>query len=126
VDRARHQETLRRFVAACASGDPAPIAGMLADDVVVFSDGGGKVPSARQPVAGADRAARMLAGLARKGAAAARVEFADVNGEAGAVLFAGDTPIAVVAIDLDGEGRIRAVFLVNNPEKLTKGIMASL
>ncbi len=113
-------------MAACASGDPAPIAGMLADDVVVFSDGGGKVPSARQPVAGADRAARMLAGLARKGAAAARVEFADVNGEAGAVLFAGDTPIAVVAIDLDGEGRIRAVFLVNNPEKLTKGIMASL
>jgi len=124
VDRARHQDMLRRFLAACASGDPSQVAGMLADDVVVFSDGGGKVPSARQPVAGADRAARLLTGLAKKGAAGARVEFADVNGEAGAVLFAGETLIGVVAIDIGGHGRIRAVFLVNNPEKLTKAIMA--
>src|SRR5438477_4379922 len=54
IDRARHQDTLRRFLEACASGDPAPLAAMLTDDVVVFSDGGGKVPSARNPVAGAD------------------------------------------------------------------------
>jgi hypothetical protein len=54
------------------------------------------------------------------------VEFGDVNGETGAVLFAGDTLISVVAIEPDGDGRIRAVFLVNNPEKLTKGIMARL
>src|SRR4030095_4469259 len=115
VDRERHQDTLRRFLEACASGDPARLATMLSDDVVVFSDGGGKVPSALQPITGPDRASRLLTGVAKKGAAGARVEFAEVNGEAGAALFAGDTLIGVVAIDLDGEGRIRAVFLVNNP-----------
>jgi RNA polymerase sigma-70 factor (ECF subfamily) len=125
VDRARHRQTLERFLQACASGDPAPLAAMLAEDVVVFSDGGGKVTSARQPIAGPDRASRLLTGLSKKGAGGARLEFADVNGEAGAVLVRGDTLIAVVAIDLDSDGRIRAVFLVNNPEKLTKGIMAS-
>jgi RNA polymerase sigma-70 factor (ECF subfamily) len=124
VDPGRHEDTLRRFLQACVSGDPSSLTAMLSDDVVVFSDGGGKVPSALNPIAGADRASRLFAGLAKKGAAGARVELAQVNGETGAVLFVGDTIFSVVAIDLDEDGRIRAVFLVNNPEKLTKGSMA--
>jgi RNA polymerase sigma-70 factor (ECF subfamily) len=123
VDRGRHQQVLRQFLESCATGDPARLAAILSERAVVFSDGGGKVPSALQPITGADRAARLLTGLARKGAAGARVEIADVNGEAGAVLLVGDTVVSVVAIDLDDQGRICAVFLVNNPEKLPRPLL---
>jgi RNA polymerase sigma-70 factor, ECF subfamily len=91
---------------------------MLADDVVVYSDGGGKVISALRPVAGRDRAARRLTGVARKGAAALRPQFAAVNGEPGLLLLAGATAVSVVTIELDRDGRIAAVFLVNNPDKI--------
>ena len=118
VDRETHRQVLTQFLESCASGDPARLAAMLSEDVTVYSDGGGKVPSARQPVSGADRAARLLTGLAKKGAAGGRVEFAEINGEPGVVLLAGAAWVSVVTIEIDGTGKIRGVFLVNNPEKL--------
>ncbi len=118
VDRVRHQQVLEQFLATCATGDPAPLTVMLSERVVVYSDGGGKVPSALQPVQGADRVARLLTGLARKGAAGGRVEFAEINGEPGAVLIAQGTPVSVISIDIGPDGLIRGVFLVNNPQKL--------
>jgi len=87
VDRSRHQQVLQQFLQACAGGDASRLAAMLSERVVVFSDGGGKVPSALRPVSGADRASRFLTGIAKKGAAGARVELADVNGQPGAVLW---------------------------------------
>jgi RNA polymerase sigma-70 factor (ECF subfamily) len=46
IDRGRHQEILRTFLVACATGDPSQVASLLGDDVVLYSDGGGKVAAA--------------------------------------------------------------------------------
>src|ERR1044071_3015349 len=54
VDRSLHQQVLQQFLQACATGDASRLAAMLSERVVVFSDGGGKVPSALRPVSGAD------------------------------------------------------------------------
>jgi hypothetical protein len=65
VDRERHAAVLRRFLNACASGDLTELVAQLKDDVIVYTDGGGKgaVPN---PIYGLDKVSRLLLGLARK------------------------------------------------------------
>ena len=120
VEPARQQQVLKEFLHTCAGGDASRLAAMLSERVVVFSDGGGKVRSALRPIGGRDRASRFLVGIANKGARDLRVEFASVNGAVGALLWLGDSIFSVIALDLDEQERIAAVFLVNNPEKLPR------
>jgi len=65
IVRERHAAVLRRFLTACASGDLTELVTQLKDDVIVYTDGGGKgaVPN---PIYGADKVSRLLLGLARK------------------------------------------------------------
>ncbi len=118
VDPERHQSVLREFLAASASGDPSRLARLLSEDVTAYTDGGGKVPAALKPIIGRDRVSRLLTGVAKKGYAAFELQFVQVNGEVGALLLAGNQPISVIAIDVDPNGLIRNVFIVNNPDKL--------
>jgi RNA polymerase sigma-70 factor (ECF subfamily) len=119
VDPARHKDALQRFLSACALGDPSHIMSMLAEDAVLYSDGGGKVAAALNPIAGADRVARFIAGLVQKGAARVDVEFVDVNGEPGALLLSETQPVSVLTIELGEDSRVTGVFIVRNPEKLS-------
>ena len=56
----------RLFVEACAGGDMRGLLSLLSEDVVFYSDGGGKAITARNPVHGPDRVTRLMLGLARK------------------------------------------------------------
>ena len=67
-------EVRERFTAAVVSGDVQGLMDLMAPDVVVLSDGGGKVRAARRPVEGADAAARLLVGIAHKAAPGLRLE----------------------------------------------------
>jgi len=123
VDRERHQDILRQFVATCATGDPAQLAAMLSQDVVVLSDGGGKAAAALNPIVGVDKASRFLTGLSRKGAGGATgVRVMDVNGEPALVLEAGETVITILTLELDAEGRIARILIVRNPDKLPSSL----
>jgi RNA polymerase sigma-70 factor (ECF subfamily) len=125
VDRERHQDILRQFVATCATGEPAQLASMLSEDVVALSDGGGKAIAAVTPVFGADKVSRLLTGLSRKGAGGATsVRVMDVNGEPALVLEAGDVVIAVLTIELDAQCRIARILIVRNPDKLPSSLPA--
>jgi RNA polymerase sigma-70 factor, ECF subfamily len=117
VDRARHQKLLEQFLAACATGDSASFTGLLSEDVVLYSDGGGKASAALNPIYGAERVVKFLVGIARKGRTDYRVKFADVNGEPGAVLVAPDGARMVITIDLTGD-LLSGVFFIVNPEKI--------
>jgi RNA polymerase sigma-70 factor (ECF subfamily) len=121
VNPDRQQVVLRQFLDACASGDPATLLPLLTDDAVFYSDGGGKVPAAINPIYGPDRIARFFEGLHKKGLALTlRPKFVEVNGEAGAVLMEGPQPYCVVSIELNEAGLVRRIFFINNPEKLTR------
>jgi RNA polymerase sigma-70 factor, ECF subfamily len=117
VDRARHQKLLEQFLAACATGDSASFTGLLSEDVVLYSDGGGKASAALNPIYGAERVVKFLVGIARKGPTDYRLNFADVNGEPGAVLIAPDGARMVIAIDLVGD-LLSGIFFMVNPEKI--------
>lgn len=118
VDRARHQKMLEEFLTACATGDASELTHLLAEDVELYADGGGKVLSAINPLYGPDHVARFLIGVARKGAAASRVQFAAVNGEPGVLLTEPSGILTVVTIELDTDGRLSRLFFMRNPEKL--------
>jgi len=107
------------FKAAIASGDPQGLVQILAKDAVLYSDGGGKRAAALNPIRGADKILRFLAGIARKNPAFAAFAArpATVNGLAGFVLRENDGSVDTMAID-HRDGRIVAIYLTRNPEKL--------
>lgn len=105
-------------MAACRAGDVKAVEQMLTEGVEVYSDGGGKVSAARVVVLGRDRAARFLAGVFRKKRADCEMYATAVNGEPGVVFTAGGAVIQVVALCL--EGGVRAVYMTDNPDQLSR------
>jgi RNA polymerase sigma-70 factor, ECF subfamily len=121
VSKERHRAALEHFLEACASHDPAKLQPLFADDVVFYSDGGGRVPAALNPVRGADHVSRMLAGLLRRFPALreADIQFLEINGRPGCVIFLDQAPYSAMTLETDGE-RITAIYTVRNPEKLAR------
>jgi len=115
-----HRTLLYAFGAAAAEGDIRALAAMLAEGAIAYTDGGGIKTAARNPIYGPDRIARFFAGLARKVErehASADFREVSINGRPGLLLyFEGDLDQAVT-IDVT-EGRIRALYVVRNPDKL--------
>lgn len=87
ADRERRTDTARRFFDAMTTGDVAAIERLLARDVVVYGDGGGKAPQWSGPIFGVDRVARLFAGLSQQIAGyGIRLEPHSINGQPGAIL----------------------------------------
>ena len=115
--RHEHKRLLERLLAAIEAGDQGRLLALLAPDAAVISDGGGKVPAARNVIRGADRVARLLLGLARK--QALRHEIALINGAPGVVRRRAGQVHSTISIAGDA-GLIRAVYIVLNPDKLRR------
>ena len=107
-----------QFIRTCARGEVDRLVEMLSDDVVAWSDGGGKVTAARRPVRGPDLVARFLVGLVQKAPPGLELRPAPINGQPGFLAYLGDHLHGVLALDLDGD-RVRAVHIVVNPDKLS-------
>ena len=115
---AKHAQLMSAFVAATRSGDLDALTHLLASEVRVVTDGGGRVPAALNVLDGADRAARFLIGAARKGwREDFSVRFATINGLPGAIVDGPEGPVQTAAFEFDND-TIRAVYVVRNPEKL--------
>ena len=119
ADRQRRDETAKRFFDAMSVGDVRAIERLLAHDVVVYGDGGGKAPQWSQPVVGRDRVARLVAGLSRQiHEHDVRIEPTSINGQPGAILRTADGEITnVFSIDIV-DGVVQTVRGVINPDKL--------
>src|SRR6185369_1232720 len=86
--RAEGEELARRFFEAAAGGDMDALLGMLAPDVVLHADGGGKTQAIGKPLAGRQPVSRLLVGLLRRGRLlAGSIRLAWVNGQPGAVMY---------------------------------------
>jgi RNA polymerase sigma-70 factor (ECF subfamily) len=109
-----------RFLAAVDGGDLRGLEDVLAEDVVLWGDGGGVVIAAKIPVRGSAAVARFLVHThpRRRGRHDATFSPATVNGQPGRILRHGDGTVdAVFAFDVV-DGRIAAIRVVRNPEKL--------
>jgi RNA polymerase sigma-70 factor (ECF subfamily) len=112
---AEQRDLVAAFAAACAEGDLERLVTMLDPDVVWRGDGGGKVAS-RPGAQGAQRVAAALLVLTRR--PPRRIAMATVNGAPGLVLRDADGVLSVISFTVDG-GRIAAIDVVRNPDKLT-------
>jgi RNA polymerase sigma-70 factor (ECF subfamily) len=113
-------EVTEKFVAAIVGGDLKALMEVLAPDVTLWADGGGKARAAGlHPVQGRDKIAQLIIGDAdRRPIPSLGVRYRTVNGDPSALLLSGDTPFAVIVLDVDGD-RITGIFAVTNPDKLS-------
>jgi RNA polymerase sigma-70 factor (ECF subfamily) len=113
-----HARLLSAFSEAVASGDVSRLAGLLREDAIAVTDGGGRKTAALNPIMGADKIARFFIGLAGKNAGRdIRIEPTMINGTAGALLYLDGELDHTFSMALDGD-RIAAIYIVRNPDKL--------
>jgi len=117
VSAAAQADIVEEFVAAIADGDAEAVARTLAEDVVVTSDGGGRVTAARRPVEGRTHVTRFLLGVAEQVPDGFEVVLVRVNGRPGLLARIDGTPQSVWAFEVR-DGRIQNAYAVLNPEKL--------
>jgi RNA polymerase sigma-70 factor, ECF subfamily len=114
----RHgRELTDRFLVACATGDLSGLLSMLSDDVVVWTDGGGKVRSAMRPVIGPYRSSRFLVNVAKKVQGVPQPTV--LNGQPATVFVDGGVVVAALVLDIK-DGSIVGVRTVTNPDKLER------
>ena len=119
--REQREQLARRFFAAAEQGDLGGLEALLASDVELTGDGGGKAPALARPLSGRSRVARTLITWFRQVARVPGVSFrlVEVNGGPGALFLDGQQRvISVLALDITG-GQIVSIGGIVNPDKLT-------
>jgi RNA polymerase sigma-70 factor (ECF subfamily) len=119
ADRRERDELASRFFDALREGDVDGLRELLAADVQVIGDGGGKAPQLARTVIGADRVARVLASVFPWLVSIhVTLEPREVNGQPGAIFRDRDGKVLyAVALDVL-DGRIQTIRSVSNPDKL--------
>ncbi|TQF68871.1 RNA polymerase sigma-70 factor [Rhodococcus spelaei] len=117
------QEVAGQFLSAAVTGDVQALMDLMSPDVVEISDGGGKVSAARRPVVGRDRVAQFMTGLGRIGVPDIRFEVGVFNSLPSALIYLGDRLDTVAMIEVT-DGRVSAVYMVRNPDKLASAELA--
>ncbi|OBA69507.1 RNA polymerase subunit sigma-24 [Mycobacterium sp. 1554424.7] len=123
ADRGKKRAVTERFFAAATGGDINDLMQLLAPDVTLWTDGGGKVRQALRPVEGMAKVAAWLAGVTKRPYEGVEIadmtaEVVDINGGPGIVFSASGRVIATLTVELDADGRIAVIHNVANPEKL--------
>ena len=113
---ARYRMTQAFFVAA-RDGDIAALASLLANEVEIHTDGGGKVLAFRNIIRGLDRALRLFAGLRRKNATSPTLLHTSVIDGLPGYISIDRGLVQTTALDIR-DGRIAAIYIVRNPDKL--------
>jgi RNA polymerase sigma-70 factor (ECF subfamily) len=115
---AKHEQLMSAFLAATRSGDLNALTELLASDVRVITDGGGKVRAALDVIDGADQAARFLVDAVRRGwREDFTLRFVTINGLPGVVVHGPGGQVQTAAFEIEGDV-IRALYVVRNPDKL--------
>jgi RNA polymerase sigma-70 factor (ECF subfamily) len=123
ADSNRKRDVVQRFAAALRDGDADALAGLLTADVVLVSDGGGKVSAARRPLGGRVEVLNLLVGIRRIAASAkldvsrVRLEVVDVNGEPALSIRIDDRVDSIYTCSVVDDA-IGAFRIVRNPDKL--------
>lgn len=114
-----HTDLLERFYQAAGSGDMDRLLALLSSDVVMHTDGGGIAPALPQPIYGPDKVARAsVFGLRKLVSLDVLQRIVQINGEPGIVSYLNGRPQSVFTVEAR-DGRIQAIYIVTNPEKLS-------
>ena len=119
VSRETHQRLLRAFADAAARGSLQDLKALMAEDVELIGDGGGKVQTFSKILRGSQRLAQLYFALWRRMGAAVRMELVDINGEPGLLRFLDGELESAQTFEIEGE-RIVRIRAQRNPDKLAR------
>ena len=117
VDEEQRERLTARFIEAVSNGDMAALTATLAEDVVITSDGGGKVLAARKPVVGRDKAATFLIKIRGLAHSEPVMRLQEINGQPGVITLIDGALRNAATFEIDGD-RISHIYIVANPDKL--------
>ncbi|MEW2264623.1 RNA polymerase sigma-70 factor [Streptomyces sp. NPDC047853] len=117
ADPAQRRDLTERFLAAATEGDLDGLMALLAPDVRLVGDSGGKARAPLRVVVNSDKVARFLLGAAHKGVPDVSFHFLELNGGPALLVLSGSEPDCVFQLDV-ADGRIQSVYLIRNPDKL--------
>jgi RNA polymerase sigma factor (sigma-70 family) len=118
IDQAEADRIARAFFVASRDGDAVALAAMLAENVAIHADGGGKVTAFRNVIHGIDRVLRLFAGVARKAhLRPVLLRAVTIDGLPGFVSIDRGELLQTTALEIRG-GKIAAIYIVRNPDKL--------
>ncbi|MEV2255097.1 RNA polymerase sigma factor SigJ [Streptomyces sp. NPDC050147] len=120
VDPDERRDLTERFLAAAAGGDLGGLMALLAPDVRLVGDSGGKAKAPLRVIESADKVGRFLSGAARKGVpAGAELEarFLEINGASSVLFLVDGKPHSLFQLDV-ADGQITCVYIIRNPDKL--------
>lgn len=118
VDPAQRRDLTERFLAAAAGGDIDELLSLLAPDVRLVGDSGGKSKAPLRIIESADKVGRFLFAVAHDQIPDLGFRFLELNGRPGVLVLAGGKPDSVFQVEIRG-GLIQCVYIVRNPDKLT-------
>ena len=119
VEKQRGLALAEAFFSASRSGDMKALGTMLAADVSVHADGGGKRPAATVPILGFDAVMKLFERLATLFHETKLVRVGFVNGLPGFITLEADGELQTTALEIE-DGKIAAIYVVRNPEKLRR------
>lgn len=114
------EEWVRRFVAELEEGNVDKLLSLLAEDVTLIADGGGKAIAGVHPIHSHDHVARFLFGILRKTTQAEQgiqIELTSLNGQTGIVVRLGNTIDTIVLLNMEN-GVVKNLYFVRNPDKM--------
>jgi len=119
MPRERGEQIAAAFFEATRNGDMGELQSLLAADVTVYADGGGKTPTTAQPIVGFDNVMQLHVSLARIFAETRSrlVRYGFINGLPGFVTVEQNVTLQTTALQVEG-GKIVAIYVVRNPDKL--------
>ncbi|MFG2797165.1 RNA polymerase sigma-70 factor [Streptomyces pseudovenezuelae] len=117
VDPVRRRDLTERFLAAAGGGDLKELMALLAPDVRLIGDSGGKSKAPLRVLESADHVGRFLVGVAEKGVPDISWRFLELNGGPALLVLSGGKPDSVFQLDIL-DGRIQSVYIIRNPDKL--------
>jgi RNA polymerase sigma-70 factor (TIGR02957 family) len=119
VSRETHQRLLQAFADAAARGSLQDLKALMAEDVELIGDGGGKVQTFSKVLRGSQRLAQLYFALWRRMGPAVRMELVDINGEPGLLRFLDGQLESAQTFEIEGE-RIVRIRAQRNPDKLAR------
>ncbi|MET8080580.1 RNA polymerase sigma-70 factor [Streptomyces sp. NPDC005303] len=117
VDPVRRRDLTERFLAAAGGGDLEGLMALLAPDVRLVGDSGGKTKAPLRVLESADHVGRFIVGVAGKGVPDITWRFLELNGGPAVLVLSGGKPDSVFQMDVL-DGRIQSVYIIRNPDKL--------
>lgn len=120
VSQQRRETLLQQFIETSLNGDVRGLFALLAKDVVLYTDGGGKATAVPNPIYGAEAVVRFFLGGRKKLLPAGITRrFAEINGQPGVIAYHHGKIFGVLSLDV-ADGRVHNIYIVRNPDKLAR------